>query len=60
MTTNQQHQQEEQLFEAFKKFSGGFFVMTGKFLNRGGEVNEPRDPFEVVKGLQYEIAAVSR
>ncbi len=41
--------------EAFKKFSGGFFIMTGKYLNRGGEVLEPRNPFEVVRGLQYEI-----
>jgi hypothetical protein len=41
--------------EAFKKFTGGFFIMAGKYLNRDGEENEPRNPFDVVKGLQYEI-----
>ncbi len=43
--------------EAFRKFSGGFFVQAGKYMNRRGNENEPRNPFAVVEGLEYEIWA---
>lgn len=41
--------------DMYNKLSGGFFVMAGRQINRGGEEGNDRDPFEIVPAVRFNL-----